>query len=155
MRWKMAPRHDTSGFTLVELLVVVLLLGVLSAVALPMLRAQTNEHRSAALVANLNLIRRSIDMYRVQHENRPPDEDFVVQLTGTTNFDGSPGTKYGPYVRNGIPCNPFNGLDTVAIVETLPAFASGDYGWFYVTSTGEFRANVPGHGASGVKFLDL
>ncbi|MHC4943440.1 MAG: type IV pilin protein [Planctomycetota bacterium] len=102
-----------SGFTLVELLIVVIILGILAAIVVPQFSASSLEAREAALMTDLAAMRGAIELYRVQHNETYPGPlwaDFVTQLTTQTDVTGAAGTDFGPYLRTGIPRNPFNGL---------------------------------------------
>jgi general secretion pathway protein G len=148
-------RKSQSGFTLVELLIVVIILGILAAVVIPQFNTAAAESKEAALASNLATIRQAIELYKVQHNDVFPTAAVVVQLTTGTDVTGAAGTKYGPYIRNVFPANPMDGLAVVATPATMPAAPTGAGGWVYATGNGEFRANITGAGPSGTDFFDL
>jgi len=73
---------------------------------------------------------------------------MAAQLTGYTNAAGqvcptgdTNNFKYGPYLRQGIPTEPFSAVKTVDVVTTGAAVAaSKGTGWAYSTATGQFIA---------------
>lgn len=150
------PSH---GFTLVELLIVVVILGLLAAIVVPQFNGASAEAKEAALSQDLSAIRKAISLYRVQHEEQYPGPDaaaIVEQLTMSTDASGdTSGDKYGPYFRGPWPVNHINGLSTITVVATMPGAPNGSTGWYYATSNGELRPNVSGSGPSGVAYWDL
>ncbi len=148
-------RRSESGFTLVELLIVVIILGILAAVVIPQFNTAAAESKEAALASNLATIRQAVELYKVQHNDTFPNSTIVTQLTTTTDASGAAGTKYGPYIRNSFPANPISGDANVKTAATMPGSASGTEGWVYATGTGEFRANVTGSGPSGTAYFSL
>ena len=148
-------RKSQSGFTLVELLIVVIILGILAAVVIPQFKPAAAESKEAALASNLATIRQAIELYKVQHNDSFPTAAVVTQLTSGTDVTGAAGTKYGPYIRNMFPANPIDGSSAVATAATMPAAPSGAGGWIYATGNGEFRANVTGAGPSTTDYFDL
>ena len=60
-------RNCQSGFTLVELLIVAIILAILAAIVVPQFAASTNDARASALRSNLANIRGAIDLYAQQH----------------------------------------------------------------------------------------
>ena len=148
------PRRNQSGFTLVELLIVVIILGILAAVVIPQFNTAAAESKEAALASNLATIRQAIELYKVQHNDTFPD-DIVTQLTTTTDVTGAAGTKYGPYIRNAFPANPINSLNDVTSAAAMAAAGTDAHGWVYATGNGEFRADSSGAGPSGTLYFDL
>jgi general secretion pathway protein G len=111
-------RTKKSGFTLVEILIVVVILGILAAIVIPQFSQASLEAREASLISNLQTIRSQIELYKVQHrEVLPTVANLETLMTTVTDIDGAPwvapATAYGPYMRV-IPDNPFtdgNGVD--------------------------------------------
>jgi general secretion pathway protein G len=56
-----------AGFTLVELLIVVIILGVLAAIVIPQFSSSTTDAKEASLDSNLATLRNSIELYKIQH----------------------------------------------------------------------------------------
>ncbi len=149
------PRKNQSGFTLVELLIVVIILGILAAVVIPQFNTAAAESKEAALASNLATIRQAVELYKVQHNDSFPGATMVTQLTTTTDATGAAGTKYGPYIRNNFPVNPIDGSAAVATAASMPGAPTAAGGWIYATGNGEFRANVSGSGPSGTAYFSL
>ena len=140
------------GFTLVEILIVVVILGILAAIVVPQFTEASGEAKESRLLSDLQSCRSQIELYKMQHTGLLPSAaaaGFVVAMTGYTNTDGTapvaqtpaPGV-YGPYLQK-MPSNPFatagNG-QVVVNVAAPPAAAIADTGWFFNTNTGEFGA---------------
>lgn len=125
------PRR-AAGFTLVELLIVVIILAILAAIVVPSFGASSEDAKVSTLKADLSAMRNAIELYQVQHNSRYPGDyaetdgttqtatavaaatAFVAQLTQYTDSNGrvsgtkSAAFKYGPYVKNNaMPANPF------------------------------------------------
>ncbi len=138
-------RRNRRAFTLVEILIVVIILGILAAVVIPQFADASTDAKLSALQTNLATIRTQLSMYKLQHNDTwPLLATFTNQMTLSSKADGSTaaiGTAlyiYGPYVIS-IPNNPFTGTNTV----TTGAVDSSD--WFYDELTGVFRANDAAH----------
>ncbi len=79
-------KQKNKGFTLLELLIVVLLLGVLAAVALPNLLGQVAKGRQAEAKNNLGTINRAQQAYRLETASFGNLTNLPIELTGT-NYD--------------------------------------------------------------------
>jgi len=144
-------RSVSKGFTLVEILIVVIILGILAAIVIPQFTQASTEARVSNLRTNLQTIRSQLLLYRMQHDNEAyPGDEFVVQMTTYTDFDGAavatPDATHtlGPYLQS-IPINPMSGDNTVRIVSgAATAFAApaADAGWWFNSTTGEFKADL-------------
>ncbi len=121
------------GFTLVEILIVIVILGVLAAMVIPQFTNAGTETRTASLSGNLQRIRLQIELYKSQHNSDLPSlANFEAQLTGTTDINGdSSGSEFGPYLLS-IPVEPFTNSNAIS--------ANGTEGWNYNEATRRFWA---------------
>lgn len=87
--------HGTArsrGFTLVEMLIVILVIGILAMVVIPMISDVTGDAKLATLQTNLETLRRAVTIYHSHHNGTYPGI-FPVSASGTggvaTPDDGS------------------------------------------------------------------
>lgn len=117
---------NQKGFTLVELLVVVIILAILAAVVIPQLRSSSQDAKLSALDSNLSTSRSAIELYYHQHNGAYPgvikqhkgvahtstENAFVTQLTYCSDISGNTSDacdatfKFGPYIKKSVPKNP-------------------------------------------------
>ena len=135
-----------SGFTLVELLIVAIILAILAAIIVPQFASTTTDAQESALRANLSGLRSATDLYRQQHNNVNPGENVSSggtcssgagaglartqqalqdQLTRYSNLAGQTcglpeaGFAFGPYIQEDVlPANPISGDGTFTIIFT-------------------------------------
>lgn len=140
-----------SGFTLVEILIVVVILGILAAIVIPQFTEASTEAKKSSLMTDLQTMRSQIELFKIQHNDNLPGwqgATFIQAMTGYTTIAGAvaagPGANiYGPYIQQ-IPTNQFNDLTSITEADTTPAAAPGT-GWFFNTATGEWRAGDADH----------
>ncbi|MFQ5415160.1 MAG: type II secretion system protein [Phycisphaerae bacterium] len=133
------------GFTLVEIMIVVIILGILGAIVVPQFSSASSDAQAAALSSNLQTMRGQIELYKAQHNgNYPPYATFtnVMTLYSDVNHNTS-ATKtgayiYGPYIL-AIPPNPYDSSNVVDNVD------DNDGGWYYDQTTGNFRTDDGTH----------
>ena len=152
----MSARTMKKGFTLVEILIVVVILGILAAIVIPQFTNASETAKASSLVSQLQTIRSQLELYQVQHNGNYPDLSAVPTggttvwdlLTETTDVDGLlTGTDFGPYLQK-PPANPFitsTGGANIGVnaVTTGDAPAYTAVGWAYSSATGEIKANIP------------
>lgn len=71
MRSRYPTRH--AGFTLMEVLIVVVILGILAAIVIPSFASATDDTRKAAFVGDLRTFEQAIHLYQNDHSAWPPD----------------------------------------------------------------------------------
>ncbi len=133
-------KHIQHGFTLVEILIVVVILGILAAIVIPQFTNASESAKSSSLISQLQTIRSQLELYQVQHNG---DYPTLVQLwdnlTTETEVDGTAGDnsgdEFGPYLQQ----DPVNGFENTATVLAAGAEAAG-VGWTYDAATGEVMA---------------
>jgi general secretion pathway protein G len=134
-----------SGFTLVEILIVVVILGILAAIVIPQFTEASTEAKFSSLCTDLQTLRSQIELYKIQHNDNPPlFASFVDQMTKQSDLNGTvpPAAGlavYGPYIQK-IPINQFNDkYDATGIHGKLDnSGTAGDNGgsWEYDQSDG-------------------
>ena len=87
-----------SGFTLLELLVVMTIIGILAAIAVPALRDSPQRAREATLRADLFTFRSVIDQYKGDKGNYPPDLEILVKDGYMRKIPLDPMTKAADWV---------------------------------------------------------
>jgi general secretion pathway protein G len=133
--------HRSKGFTLVEILIVVVILGILAAIVIPQFTNASESAKSSSLVSQLQTIRSQLELYQVQHNGSYPTLAQLQAswgvLTSKTDVDGTINTAgaYGPYLQQ-PPRNSIENSSTVA------AAAAAGVGWVYDASTGSIKANL-------------
>ena len=71
--------REQGGFTLVELMVVMLIISVLAAIAIPSYIAALKSAREAVLKEDLHVMRQAIDSYTMDKDKGPQSLDDLVQ----------------------------------------------------------------------------
>ena len=134
------------GFTLVELLIVVVILAILAATIVPQFTDITGDAKDSTGVINLKILRSQIEYYKAQHDGDSPDA-ALANLLIKTDASGAAGTEFGPYLLQ-MPNNPFtNGNKVTATTGDPPAAASaaGDRGWLYNAALGKIWLDEAGY----------
>jgi prepilin-type N-terminal cleavage/methylation domain-containing protein len=144
------------GFTLVEVMMVVMLLAVLGTIAALVLGAPMAQAKETALASVLHNVRTQIVMYQAQHLQVTPAGSTLGQvLVGNTDVAGNLGAgagyPLGPYLQ-GPSVNPYNGRsDIKSIPVGSPLTPDDTSGWLYQTdgNTFTFAANSSGTDSIG------
>ena len=143
-------QRKSRGFTLVEILIVVIILGILAAIVIPQFTNASNDARKSSVASTLQTLRGQIELYKIQHADLAP-RDFTalpIVLTGmtqptdtiTTNAAGT----LGPYVQQ-FPTNPANGWSTVGAA----AAVASSIGWTYAAVGGQYTISATDTTGSG------
>ena len=124
-------KRERLGFTLIEILIVVVILGILAAIVIPQFTDASQEASRSNLQSQLQTLRSQIELYNVQN---PRDEYDAA--TATADF-------WGPLVRNNylqtLPKNPLQGNST--LVGAAPAAGTG-WVWAEATAGSTWTLNI-------------
>jgi general secretion pathway protein G len=125
------------AFTLLEILIVVVILGILAAIVLPNFSSATNDARAGNIEAQLASLQNSIELYRAQNNGAFPS------FAGTTSR-GWDELLAGDYIKD-LPKNPAG--DMTSTVRTTVTAASGattgsaTAGWVWNTTSRRIYAS--------------
>ena len=133
--------QERKAFTLIELVVVVMIIGILVAIAAPKMLNITGDASDNSVRMSLHVVRDAIETYASQNTGAyPPDDD-----------DAAFKTALDPYIRSVFPKSLVGSKDsTVTMSAADPLAADGNTGWMYNGTPGEFILNCTSMSADGV-----
>lgn len=141
---KTRRERPRGGFTLVEIMIVIVLLAILAMLTVPRILSAQDEAKESALATDVQMLRRQIELYKIQHMGRAPHVDqfgqkdidnMKARMLGRTDPDGQINASgpCGPYM-NDWPENPFCDAAVAADVAfgkpTIPP-RDDTTGWYY------------------------
>ena len=98
-------RQRSRGFTLIELMVVIMILGVLAALVVPRVMTRPDEARAIAARQDIAQIMQQLRLYRLDN-SRYPTTDQGLQALVTRPADGPPANNWKSYLDR-VPTDPW------------------------------------------------
>jgi general secretion pathway protein G len=115
-------RYRQSGFTLVELLLVLVILALIAGLVLPGIIGKAESAKAKAAASQISRISMSVESYYLDTGNTPSSlEELVNQPSGTSGWNG-------PYIKNSLLKDPWGRPYTFT--------APGEHGDFDIESLG-------------------
>jgi general secretion pathway protein G len=138
-----------NGFTLIELVVVIMILGILAAVAVPKLLNTTATATDNGLRQTLGVVRNAIEVYAATNSGKLPGADST-EATFKSDLK--------TYLRGEFPKCPIGKKDAtiefVSVDANTALTPTGSKGWMYNTKDGRFIANTADMSGDGVTSYD-
>jgi general secretion pathway protein G len=142
----MVTRYKSrKGFTLVEILIVVIILGILAAIVIPQFTSASQDARRSSLASTVQSVRSQIELYKLQHGDTLPDlvtnwDPFTTKTdnTGALWVSGSGVQGFGPYMQS-IPSNGLTDSTRVADGTDVSGHEADGFVYDYSGGTGTGR----------------
>lgn len=130
-----------AAFSLIELVIVIVIIGVVAAIAVPRMSNAATNSKVATAAANLQTIRKAVDLFTAEHEGRTPNQDeqrvasndATLIIQRLTEGPGKDGVIAGPYLRE-IPINPLASSNTLRADKSFDV-AQNSAAWVYDLTT--------------------
>jgi general secretion pathway protein G len=140
------------GFTLIEILIVVIILGILAAIVIPQFTNATTSSKTSGVQTTAQSLRGAVQLYYYQHDDSlPPAVNFWTLMMTQTDSKGNPyvsGTSatgpFGPYMQS-IPQNLLNNSTLVIDANVAPGSQTASTcGWEYDYNGGVGTGTIHG-----------
>lgn len=131
------------GFTLVEILIVVVILGILAAIVVPQFTNAADDARNGNVRTQTSTLENQIELYAAQNGGSYPtlaqlQADWGVLVTGGF-IKEMPKNPFSPAANN-TDVTTMTAADSAA-ADAVAAAGDGTEGWFYDAATGFIRAS--------------
>jgi len=102
-----AGARARAGFTLIEIMVVILVLGMLATLVAPNIVRNVGTAKSAAARSQIELLGAALDSYRLDNDDYPTTEQGLAALWQAPTAAPQPRNWRGPYLKKDVPLDPW------------------------------------------------
>jgi len=125
--------REARGFTLVEIILVIIIIGILAAIIVPKFAGQSDKAKVATTKANVNSLRSAVRLFQSDNDGTPPS-DLATDLVPT-------------YIRQ-IP------EEAITPSTNVVGALDGGGGWVYDSSDGDVAVNLAGNDVNGDPYAE-
>ena len=146
----MASRNAHRGFTLVEILIVVVILGILATLVIGNFTSTVDETTKSTLLRQLQHIENQVELYRASNGGQLPSTDAGAPLGTGESLNGWGILVSENYLRE-QPWNPYTASTLLVAGDEAAARAvssSGSEGWFYEFTGASITFHAAGYDAT-------
>jgi general secretion pathway protein G len=104
--WREHRARD--GFTLLELLVVIIVLGLLAGLVAPQIFGRVGDAKVTTARTQMSLLGTALDSYRLDNGAYPTSEQGLQALREKPAREPMPANWKGPYLRKDVPLDPWD-----------------------------------------------
>ena len=145
------------GFSLIELIIVVAVLGIMAAIVVPQFQSHSTQAKESVAKDSLRILRSAIELYTAQHSGIPPGytNDDPQTSPSSSNFNNQLIVN-GRYMSK-MPENPFNNRKDIRMLENseiFPQNATSNYGWVYQAAAKTIRLDWQGMDKYEIRYFD-
>jgi prepilin-type N-terminal cleavage/methylation domain-containing protein len=141
------------AFTMIEIMIVVAILGILSAITIPLVQGHVLQAREANAASNIHELRNAIELFSIKNNGKSPGYDGTGKPSEAAFLEDIVKGGYLPE----MPENPFNQFTTIQIVADTAAMPTtspgGRKGWVYKAKTKEIRMDWKGDDTKGLTYF--
>jgi len=102
------PPRSRAGFTLLEILVVIIVLGLLAGLVAPRIIGRVSEARTATARTQIELLVVALDNYHLDNGSYPTTAQGLAALRTKPASEPVPRNWRGPYLRKEVPPDPWD-----------------------------------------------
>ena len=105
MHNRIRTRHSPPGaFTLIELLLVLVILGILAAIVVPKMSGRTEQAKDAAAKSQISIFNTALDAFEIDNGHYPKGKSGMTELVQTPRDAQN---WRGPYLKSDVPNDPW------------------------------------------------
>ena len=101
------PRRRRSGFTLIEILVVIVVIAILATLVAPNIFQHVGAAKSATAKSQIEMLGAALDAYRLDNGSYPTTQQGLAALWEKPSID-PPANWRAPYLRKAVPLDPWS-----------------------------------------------
>ena len=106
-RFRSAPHRRSAGFTLIEVMVVIAIIGIMAALIVPRVMSRPDEARKVAAGQDIASLMQALRLYRLDNSRYPTQDQGLSALVSLPTQAPVPGNwKQGGYIEH-MPVDPW------------------------------------------------